>query len=119
MAGDGFTTVEHVLSPLPRLKIRLDREKIQTVGRPALGNLIRDLHIYRCIKDVQTGSQILKDLTSVDSQALEWWRVVDATKRPRPLFLQANTEVIEGNVVLKEYLATKEGLIQSWVDRQV
>jgi len=40
-----------------------------------------------------------------------------AAKTPRKVFVQANTVVEGEGVGLKEYEATAEGMVQSWVDR--
>jgi dipeptidyl-peptidase-3 len=55
---------------------------------------------------------------------LEFWGtkvrdVVLLKKQPRKVFVQANTFVGEdGNVSIKHYEPTPEGMIQSWVDRE-
>lgn len=40
-----------------------------------------------------------------------------AKKQPRKIFVQANTVLDGSQVKLKEYDASVEGLIQSWVER--
>lgn len=67
-------------------------------------------------------------MTSVD----EWWAekvrpLVLKKKVPRKVFVQANTVLVEDEggksggpkVVLKEYDATREGMIQSFAERDV
>lgn len=116
-AGDGFARVEQGPGPDPSLKIILDREKLTSSGRPALGDLIHKLQLFRSTKDVERGTKALEELTEVDDQALEWRAIVLAKSKERPIFLQANTIIEDDDVVLKEYPTTVEGLIQSWVDR--
>jgi hypothetical protein len=60
-----------------------------------------------------------------ESQGLDWpvlWMcsdVVLAKKQPRKVFVQPNTFVVDGKVELKEYPLTNEGVIQSFVERQL
>ncbi|CAK7230202.1 hypothetical protein SBRCBS47491_007505 [Sporothrix bragantina] len=106
------------LKPRRSVKVTLNRDKIATVGRQALGDLIFKLQICRSIKDVARGTAIFLDLTTVDEQGLLWKEVVEENQKPRTLFVHANTILTEsGDVVLKEYPPTKEGLIQAWLDR--
>ncbi|KAJ5090973.1 hypothetical protein N7532_009657, partial [Penicillium argentinense] len=119
-AGDGFLTISNSQSDSKRsLTIQLDRAKIATVGRPALGSLIHQLHVFRCIKAVDRGTTLLTNLTRVEDRALEWRDIILANEKPRARFIHANTTFDEtGEVVLVEYPLTKEGLIKSWADRQ-
>lgn len=117
-AGSGFVTVEHQTQPEPSLKVNMNRQKIATVGRPALGNLIHKLHVYRCIKDVARGSSLVESLTRVNEPALGWRKALNAKRLARTLFMHVNTELVTDRVMLKKYPETKEGLIQSWLDRQ-
>jgi dipeptidyl-peptidase-3 len=57
---------------------------------------------------------------------LEYWGtkvrdVVLKNKQPRKVFVQANTFLDEatGQVTLKQYEPTPEGMIQSWAERDV
>lgn len=45
--------------------------------------------------------------------------VVLAKKQPRKVFVQPNTFVVDGKVELKEYPLTNEGVIQSFIERQL
>ena len=104
------------------LTIKLDRSKILTTGRKAVGDYLQKLHIYKSTADVANGSAFFADKMS--HVGLEYWGtkvrdVVLQNKQPRKVFVQANTYLDEatGKVTLKEYDATPEGLIQSWADR--
>lgn len=57
----------------------------------------------------------------MDGRFLAWRETVLANKPPPLVFVQANTflDGDDGEVVLKEYEATVEGVIQSWVERNV
>ena len=80
----------------------------------------RSQGIYKATADVSAGTKLYEDITHVD----EWWgtKVRDEVlkqKRPRKIFVQANTIVDEGTgeVVLKEYEASAKGMIQSYAER--
>lgn len=122
-AGDDFCKLDYKGDDVQDLKIRLDRSKILTAGRKAVGDYLQKLHIYKSTADVEAGTKFYADMTYVDS---DFWgkKVRDEVlrnKQPRKVFVQANTYVDEatGKVTLKHYDATPEGMIQSWVERDV
>ncbi len=130
-AGDGFCTLDYdrattttttTTGDLSNLTIRLDRAKILSHGRPAVERYLQQLHVYKSTADLEAGRRLYEAKTKVEG---EFWQQgvrneVIQKKMPRKVFCMANTVICEdGNVVLKEYAATPEGLIQSWVERDV
>ncbi|KAI1382241.1 peptidase family M49 [Hypoxylon crocopeplum] len=122
-AGDDFCKLEYQGDDLSGLQINLDRSKILTAGRKAVGDYLQKLHIYKATADVEAGIKFFGDMTHVDA---DFWgkKVRDEVlrnKQPRKVFVQANTYLDEatGKVMLKHYDATPEGMIQSWVERNV
>ncbi|KAI1082862.1 peptidase family M49 [Whalleya microplaca] len=122
-AGDGFCKLDYQKDDLTDLKILLDRSKILTTGRKAVGDYLQKLHIYKATADVETGTKFYNSMTEVDPEF--WGRKVRnevlRNKQPRKVFVQANTYLDEatGKVTLKHYDATPQGLIQSWAERDV
>ncbi|CAK7263119.1 hypothetical protein SEPCBS119000_000320 [Sporothrix epigloea] len=121
-AGDDFCKLEYKNDDLSDLTIKLDRSKILTTGRKAVGDFLQKLHIYKSTADVTNGVEFFAGKMSL--VGLEYWGtkvrdVVMQNKQPRKVFVQANTYLDEatGKVTLKEYEPTFEGLIQSWADR--
>ncbi|KAL9588161.1 MAG: hypothetical protein Q9203_003018 [Teloschistes exilis] len=121
-AGEDFCSLHHKSKDdLSDLTVRIDRHKILTVGRKAVEAYLQKLHVYKCTADFEEGRRLYEGMTGVDG----WWeeRVrpeVLRRKVPRKVFVQANTvEEEEGNVVLREYEASGEGMIKSWADRDV
>ena len=118
-AGGSFLRVTHDVST-NNLMVHVDRSKIQSHGKPAIGKLLLHLHIYRCTADIVACREYFDELTKVDGIFAEWRKIVIANKRPRQILVQANTFIGEnGKVILKEYDATVEGMIQSWAERSV
>ncbi|KAI0447916.1 peptidase family M49 [Xylaria telfairii] len=122
-AGEDFCKLEYQGDDLKGAVIRLDRSKIPTVGRKAVGEYLQKLHIYKSTADVDAGTKFFGEMTNVDP---EFWgkKVRDevlANKQPRKVFVQANTFLDEatGKVTLKHYDATPAGMIQSWAERQI
>ena len=120
-AGDGFCVLDYSEDDLSDLTIKLDRSKILTVGRPAVESVLQRLHVYKCTADLEAGKKFYEDLTRVEGdfwaqkmrgQVLKW-------KMPRKVFVLGNTVEEGGKVVLWEYEATLEGMIRSWVERDV
>ena len=118
-AGDSFLTVAHDNST-KNLVVHVDRSKILSHGKPAIGKLLLRLHIYRCTADVLACRECFEALTKVEGVFAEWRRIVIANRTPRQILVQANTFLEEdGTVTLKEYDATVEGMVQSWAERSV
>lgn len=121
-AGDDFCKLEYKNDDLSDLTIKLDRSKILTSGRKAVGDMLRKIHIYKSTADVEAGTKYFTEMSNV---GLEYWGtkvrdVVLKNKQPRKVFVQANTYLDEetGKVSIKHYDATPEGLIQSWAERK-
>jgi len=113
-----FCKLEYTKDDLSDLTIKLDRTKIETHGRPAVNKFLQKLQVYKATADLKAGKELYEGITSVD----EWFATkvrpaVLAAAPPRKVFVQANTTIEGDKVVLKEYPATPEGLIQSYADR--
>jgi dipeptidyl-peptidase-3 len=90
---------------------------------PAVADFLQKIHIYKSTADVEAGTKFFTDMSSV---GLEYWGtkvrdVVLKNKQPRKVFVQANTFLDEatGQVTLKQYEPSLEGMIQSWAEREV
>lgn len=119
-AGDDFVRLVYTKEDLSDLEIHLDRSKILTHGRPAVERYLQQLHIYKSTADIDAGKKLYSDITFVD----EWWGtkvrdIVLKNKIPRKIFVQGNTILNGDEVTLKEYEPTLEGMIQSFVERNV
>lgn len=115
-AGEEFLTIRHESSS-DKLTVRVDRTKIATHGRPALSGLLLKLHIYRCTGDVRTCREFYEALTKPDGTFLQWRQIMLTRQPAKQVFVQPNTMIKHGHVVMKEYDATVEGMIQSWAER--
>ena len=88
-----------------------------------MGDFLQKLHIHKSTGNVQEGSEFFTHMSNV---GLEYWGtkvrdVVIKNKQPRKAFVQANTYLDEatGQVTIKHYDASLEGMIQSWADRDL
>ncbi|KAK3383378.1 putative dipeptidylpeptidase III [Lasiosphaeria ovina] len=122
-ADDGFCRLEYEKEDLSDLTIHLDRSKILTSGRKAVGDMLQKIHIYKSTADVEAGTKYFGDMSNV---GLEYWGtkvrdVVLQNKQPRKVFVQANTYLDEttGKVSIKQYEPTIEGVVQSWAEREL
>ncbi|KXJ95794.1 peptidase family M49 [Microdochium bolleyi] len=122
-AGDDFCKLDYQGDDVSGLTIKLDRSKILTSGRKAVGDYLQKIHIYKSTADVENGTKFYNDMTNVDP---EFWgkKVRDEVlrnKQPRKVFVQANTFLDEssGKVTLKHYEASPVGMIQSFAERNV
>jgi dipeptidyl-peptidase-3 len=122
-AGDDFCKLDYKEADMSDMTIKLDRSKILTAGREAVGKYLQKLHVYKSTADVETGNKFYVDMTTV---GLDFWGtkvrdVVLANKQPRKVFVQANTTLDQasGSVSLKHYEASLVGMIESWADRNL
>ena len=121
-AGGDFCKLASTTDDLSDLEIQLDRSKILSHGRPAVEDYLQKLHVYKSTADFEAGKKLYDDITSVDS----WWAekvrpVVLSKKQPRKVFVQANTvlDKATGEVKLVEYEPSCEGMVRSYVERDV
>ena len=97
---------------------KLDRGKIATNGKKAVGDFLRKLNVYKATADAENGRKLYDDYTSVDAN---WLKIRDyalAKRKPRNLWVQPVTDIdAAGRVILREYPATTDGVIESTLDR--
>lgn len=101
------------------LYVKLDESKIETIGHEAIKDYLRHLHIYKASGDVENGSKYFIDRSTVGPDLAKFRPAVLKARLPRKQFIQANTEIVDGKVVLKEYEESEVGLIQSFVERDL
>jgi dipeptidyl-peptidase-3 len=103
----------------PDLIIHLSRLLLPSFGHQAISDLALHLHIYKSTADVKVGTPYYESLTALDEESLAWRDAVVAQKLPRPLCILGNTFIEGEHVIYKQYPATREGLVRSWVDRGI
>lgn len=101
------------------LVVTIDRDLIESHGKPAIGKYLQALHVYKSTADVEAGTKFYTDATTVTEDFAKYRPAVLKLKQPRMQFVQANTAVEDGKLVLKEYEATPEGMIKSFAEREV
>lgn len=118
-AGVEFCELEHKEKDLSDLTIRLERSKILELGRPAVEDYLKKLHIYKSTADVDNANRLYNEITTVEPYYENFVRpAVLKKKTPRKVFVQANTVEKDGKVELKEYEADAKGMIQSYAERE-
>ena len=101
------------------LTMRIDRTKILSSGIPTIGKFLQKLHIFKSTADVTRGTKVFEEMSAVDDYFLRIREVVLRRKQPRKLFVQPNTVIDNGQVILKDYEASYLGIIRSWAERGV
>ncbi|KAH3887281.1 dipeptidyl peptidase 3-like [Dreissena polymorpha] len=105
---------------IPDLVVRLDRQKILTVGKPAIGNFLRKLQVYRATGDFENAKKMYDHYSEVtddgDVKFLSLREIVLAHRIPRKMFVQHNTVIDkDDNVVLKSYEASNCSVVRGTV----
>lgn len=65
--GDGLFTI-HLNPAVESLTVKVDRMKILSHGKPALGDMMCKLHVWRCTADVQACRAFYGKVTSVEGK---------------------------------------------------
>ncbi|CAG9762167.1 unnamed protein product [Ceutorhynchus assimilis] len=99
------------------LLVSMDRAALRGAGRCAIGSFLLKLQVYKATGNLEAAQKLYNQYSEVNEPWLSWRSIVLAKKQPRKIFVQANTYVENASVKVKEYEATAEGLIESWVDR--
>ncbi|KAI9780926.1 MAG: hypothetical protein M1816_002618 [Peltula sp. TS41687] len=117
--GNGVMTVEHDAAA-KTIHVRVDRSKITSHGKPSLGRMLCRIHIWRCIADVKSCREFYDPLSVVDGEYEAWGQIMASKPEPRWKFVQANTVLQEdGEVELRVYEESNEGIIQSFAERGI
>ena len=114
--GNGFMKIDFEPST-HTLRVRLDRSKILSHEKPALGRMLLRLHVYRSTADMAACRPYYEGLSRVDGEYLEWGKAVVSQQQPKWVFVQTNTWEEHGRVILKECPPTNIGVIQIWAER--
>jgi len=118
-AGGDFLQVKDVEGEdgAPDLFITMDREKVATVGQPAIAAFLQKLNVLKATGDIVKA----KEMYSKYSEVGELWAkrrdVVVARKQPRMILVQANTVLQEEELKLSQYDPSPEGMVTSWAER--
>lgn len=124
-AGEGFVHVEKLTGAdgQPDLLLTLDRQKILTVGKPAIAKFLQKLQVYKATADRASAQAMYDKYSAVTSDGpypfLNYREIVMSRKKPKKMFVEANTLIKDGKVHLKQYESSHEGMIKSWIDRFV
>ncbi|XP_018314001.1 dipeptidyl peptidase 3 isoform X1 [Mycetomoellerius zeteki] len=122
-AGQDFVNVVETEEGT-NLRMTVDRSKIFTVGKKAVGDFLLKLQVYKSMGDFESAKKMYDRYSEVpENGPYPWgrWRdLILSRKEPRKIFVQSNT-FIDGsdsnNVILKNYEPSFAGLIQSWIER--
>merc|ERR1719264_656916 len=122
-AGEGFVDVKELKGEdgNPDLLLTMDRSKLVSVGKPAMGEFLKKLQVFKSLGDVASAKVMYDDLSEVRESGrfpfAKWRNIVVARKTPRKMLVQANTVVKNEALTLHDYDATHEGMVLSWADR--
>jgi len=119
-AGDGLLTLHKAVGAdgAPDFTLRLDREKIRTVGKPAIGRFLLALQTHKSLGDFPSGEAMFAKYSAVNPAMIEIRDIVMARKEPRKLLVQPHlTADTRGGVALQTFPSTPAGMIESFVAR--
>ncbi|KAJ8129244.1 hypothetical protein O1611_g4391 [Lasiodiplodia mahajangana] len=101
------------------IQIKLDRSKIQTHAIPALSQFLLELQVHKSTANYEGALRLFNSYTEVDKTFARYRAIVLKQEPPRIQYVQPNTFIVGEGVEIRDYPATREGLIQSWVERNV
>ncbi|GAA6015297.1 hypothetical protein JCM10207_008940 [Rhodosporidiobolus poonsookiae] len=122
MIENGLATVEFKRDADGKLVdayARVDRQAVLERGSDVIGKLLVEIQVLKSTGDGPGATAFYKKLTSPPANWVSELRpLVIAKKLPRKVFVQPNTVLsADGEVTLKEYPITVEGVIESFVER--
>jgi dipeptidyl-peptidase-3 len=99
--------------------VLLDRSKIETVGREAIGRFLTELQVIKSTADFERGKALYERLSAVDERFLQLRAEVVRRRKPRGMWVQANFSDFFGeeDVRIDMFPATVEGVIRSFARR--
>ena len=122
-AGHGLVDVKEITGEdgLPDLLLTVDRTKIATVGKKAMGSFLKKLQVYRSMGDARAGREMFEKYSRVEEEGKypfgKWHEIVTRKRRPRMVLTTPNTRVKGDSVELLTYPPGADGSVTSWVER--
>ncbi|TRY77858.1 hypothetical protein TCAL_11907 [Tigriopus californicus] len=122
-AGQGFVDVNEITGEdgKPDLILTIDRTKLESVGKPAIGEFLMKLQVYKSLGDIENAKKMYDELSEVKDTGShpfgKWREIILARKTPRKIMVQHNTVNKDQNVEVLDYHSSHEGMAKSWVDR--
>ncbi|CAH2324989.1 dipeptidyl peptidase 3 [Pelobates cultripes] len=122
-AGQDFVTVSEKVGAdgRPDAQVTLDREKILSVGLPAIQSFLQKLQVYKSTADVDRAREMYDGYSAVtDSDPYRFLTLRDIVilrKEERKSFVQINTRLTGDTVDVLQYDSSPTGLILSVVQR--
>ncbi|CAD6186255.1 unnamed protein product [Caenorhabditis auriculariae] len=118
-AGQGFVTITDTTGEdgKPDLSFKLDRTKIDSVGKPAIEKFLAKLQAYKSTGDFEGGKAMFESYGVVGQKEIGWRNICVARRKPRRIFVQPNTIENNGEIELRNYPSDFGGVIRSFVER--
>lgn len=113
-AGNGLVRLNKTSKDIV---VELDRSKIKTIGREAIGRFLTVLQTYKSTADANSLISFFSKYSTPNQEFLEMRDLVLSKKKPRRVLVQAHTYIQGEDVKVKEYEPTPAGMIQSYLDR--
>ncbi|GAA5980189.1 hypothetical protein JCM5350_000865 [Sporobolomyces pararoseus] len=101
--------------------VRVDRQAVLSRSKEVMGKLLLEIQIRKSTGDRKSAEEFYDKLTRPTKEWVEELRpLVLSKKLPRKIFVQPNTRLIGDNdVELVEYPVTVEGVIESFIERDL
>jgi len=95
----------------------LDKSKIETTGRIAIGQFLTKLMVYKATANVEAANKLYNHYSTVSEEYLNLRKTVLEQKKPRRVFVQSHTYLENGTVKLQTFEPTAKGVISSFITR--
>ena len=113
-AGGDFLTIKEVVGEdgKPDLLITMDREKVMTVGKPAIAAFLLKLQVYKSTGNICAAKDMYDKYSEVNEPWASRRHIVVDRKQPRTILVQGNTVLKDGKLELKQYDPSAEGMVK-------
>jgi len=97
------------------VKISLNADNIKTKGRAAIATFLQKINVLKATANFAGAEELFNKYTSVSGEFLAVRQIVLAKIKPRKVYVQPHTYIQNGEVMIKEFGVSLEGLIESYV----
>lgn len=119
----GIVTFEEVRAKdgsLEDVYVRIDRKTVVEKGKDVMGKLLLEIQVRKSTGDGPGATEFYKKLTTPEPKWVSEYRpLVLKKKLPRKVFVQPVTHATADSVEMQEFPVTLEGVIESFVVRNI